>query len=207
MTVSERDSELIVAAQPFYDDTLAYHGWSHAEQVMEDSSRIIREMGNVGLAINEDLLLVAAAWHDAGHEDDRANEFDSKEHYAVQLLKDYIAKDLDDEKVAVLERAILATRYKVERTTPEEIILHYADIANMGYEYERFISFSIRLWREYGAGNWDNFVTKAEEVILQSALEAERELPLIGLPINASDSFPVMARVNVARLKQEVAPR
>lgn len=206
MNRAEKLQDLIDRAKPFYDDDLPYHGWPHAEQVMRDSSRIIREMGHYSLHVDEGLVLVAAAWHDAGHEDAQADNFESREHYAVWLAKQHIGPDLGDD-FEVIERAIMATRFGVERTQAEEIILHYADLANVGYEYDAFFECSTRLWREYGSPEWSKFVEKGSRVILQTADEAERELPLIGLPIDALSSFPARARANVARLQTEMGPR
>lgn len=206
MTSSRHIQSLIDRAQPYYDNELAYHGWSHAEQVIRDVARIIRAMGALSVYVYQDLLFVAAAWHDAGYSDPRAATFESKEHYSVFLAKREIGQKLGED-ADVLERAILATRKGVERTTDEEIILHYADIANMGYEYDEFYEFTVRLWHELGSPKWDEFLDRTKEVIGQCASEAERELPLIGLPTNTPDSFPVRARANVARLLQEPTPQ
>lgn len=206
MTIPRYIQELADCAKPFYDNELAYHGWPHAEQVMADTSRIIHEMGALSENIDENLALLSAAWHDAGHEDSQVDEFESKEHYAVFLVRRELGRELGDD-IEIVERAILATRFGVERTKPEEIILHYADVANMGYAYDEFIQFTVKLWREYGSPEWGKFVERGSKVILQTADEAERELPIIGLPIDTPSSFPVMARANVARLQTETGPR
>jgi hypothetical protein len=206
MTSPRHIQELIDKARVYYDDKLTYHGWPHAEQVMGDVKRIIRTMGALSVQTDQDLLLVAAAWHDAGYSDPRAGEFESKEHYSVFLAKREIGQKLGED-VEILERAILATRKGVERTTAEEIILHYADIANMGYEYEVFYEFTVRLWHELGSPNWHEFLDRTEQVIGQCATEAEQELPLVGLPTTTLDSFPMRARANVARLRQEPVPQ
>ncbi|MGB4762423.1 MAG: HD domain-containing protein [Candidatus Saccharimonas sp.] len=206
MTTAPHTQALIEHAMRFYDERLVYHGWSHAEQVMRDVARIIREVGALNVAVDQDMLLVAAAWHDAGYNDPRADEFESKEHYSVFLAKREIGQQLGEDG-EVLAQAILATRKNVQRTTPEEIILHYADVANMGYEYGEFMQFTMRLWYEYGSPEWSKFVEQADRAILQCAAEAERELPLIGLPIDTPSSFPVMSRANTAQLRQEPAPR
>lgn len=207
MTISHRTSELISRAKPFYDNDLPYHGWSHAEEVMEQSDRIISEMGRLGAGIDRELALLAAAWHDAGHEDVVAHDFESKEHYAVWLLRKHIGSDLVSGELEVLERAILATRFGVERLTPEEIILHYADIANMGFDYEDFLDHSIRLWQEYGSPAWPVFLNASQKVIQKSIDESKRELPIIKLGIDRASTFPVMAQSNLEQLLQESEPR
>ena len=198
---------LIDRAKPFYDEQLPYHGWSHAEEVMSESDRIIRQMGSLGANINRNITLIAAAWHDAGHEDEQASDFESKEHYAVWLVKETIGNELEAREVDLIERSILATRFGVSRLTPEEIILHYADMANVGYDYDRFLEHTLRLWREYGCPEWHSFVNQSSRVILQTIDEAGSELPLIGLPIDGPDSFPVSARANLERLVRENTPQ
>lgn len=205
MSISHHIRRLVDSAEPFYGD-LSYHGWSHAEQVMQDVKRIIRAMGVLSVHIDQNLLLVAAAWHDAGYSDPRADEFESKEHYAVYLANREVGQSLGED-IEVVERAILATRKHVHRTTPEEVILHYADVANMGYEYPVFYEFTIRLWRERGCPDWSEFLERTSQAIGQCVMEAEQELPLIGLPIDTPSSFPVIARANLAQLRQEPAPK
>ncbi len=203
MTSPRHIQELIDKARVYYDE-LTYHGWPHAEQVVRDVKRIVRAMGALSTQVDQDVLLIAAAWHDAGYADPRADDFESKEHYAVHLTKREIGQKLGDD-VEVVERAILATRKGIGRPTPEEVILHYADIANMGYEYDVFYEFTVRLWRERGCPQWHDFLVRTQEAIEQCAREAEQELPLIGMPTDTPDSFPVRARANLARLQQEPA--
>lgn len=143
--------EYIAAAQGHYTDAYRYHNWSHAVSVMEGVDTIADKLEAQGIKIARNTLRIAAAWHDAGyHRNHAALDFSTKEEYSAALLGDY----LQDKPVTNLQRnlmqtAIIATwHHHAELRTPPQIILHRADIANIGGPTDAFIENNILLLQE-----------------------------------------------------------
>ena len=90
------------------------------------------------------MLVLAAAWHDAGFDEKAAQEYPTKEEYASALLLKDIEDngiELDDSDKAFLDRAIKGTIMVPalqQRDTPEAKLLHYADMAYMTADWETF---------------------------------------------------------------------
>lgn len=117
-----------------------YHNKGHGIDVVNSAAELISQVpGDLFDDRQKGLLVLAAAWHDAGYGDDASqypegiNEGE-KECYAVHLFREYAAKELgeltDGDKDFV-ERAIMGTvmRPSVDRNSPEAALLHMADIA------------------------------------------------------------------------------
>ena len=118
---------------------LPYHHPGHMADVMQAVGELVKLLPGDGYrrAINpwhEELLVLAAAWHDAGFDDDEAQAYPTKEEYAIALMKEDIKSndiDLTDYEIALLDRAIrgtIMTPSLQQRDTPEAKLLHHADM-------------------------------------------------------------------------------
>ena len=147
---------------------LPYHHPGHMEDVMQAVSELVELLPGDGYqcTINpwqEDLLVLAAAWHDAGFDEEAAQAYPTKEEYAILL----ILEDLENNKIDLtggdinfLIRAIGGTIMTgpPQRDTPEAKLLHHADVAYMTADWETF-------WRgaeafhheEHPDMSWENF--------------------------------------------------
>ena len=79
---------------------LPYHHPGHMEDVMQAVSELVELLPGDGYrrAINpwhEELLVLAAAWHDAGFDEEAAQAYPTKEEYAILL----ILEDLENNKI------------------------------------------------------------------------------------------------------------
>ena len=128
---------------------LPYHHPGHMADVMQAVGELVKLLPGDGYrrAINpwhEELLVLAAAWHDAGFDDDEAQAYPTKEEYAIALMKEDIKSndiDLTDYEIALLDRAIrgtIMTPSLQQRDTPEAKLLHHADMADMTADWETF---------------------------------------------------------------------
>ena len=175
--------EYATAAERHYRPDYPYHNWNHALSVVSGIEAISTKLERRGLTIAKGALAVAAAWHDAGyHEDHRAKGFATKEAYSAALLDDY----LTDKPVGEWERdmmlsAISATfAHHPEMRTPYDLILHRADIANIGGPTSEFLENSHLLWSESRliTGKpiaWIEHVHHAAQFIRSTALEHDHE--------------------------------
>jgi hypothetical protein len=199
----ERSTELISQAQQFYNPALSYHNWNHAEEVMQASERWAAESdkfrSNTELI---DYLRVAAAWHDAGHDHDILEQFESKEAYSVHLMKETIGAQVSEAEFSVLEVAILGTRFNTPRDSDIARLLHYADIDNIGQNYNDFFVHNVLLWEERGKPSWQTWISDTDAVITQLAAEAHDELPLIGV----ANAFANSMAENSRKLADEPEP-
>jgi hypothetical protein len=128
---------------------LPYHYPGHMKDVMEAVGELVELLPDDGYPRvitpwQKDLLALAAAWHDAGFDDDKARVYPTKEEYAIALMKEDIKSneiDLTDREIAFLDRAIRGTIMVPalkQRDTPEAKLLHHADMAYMTADWETF---------------------------------------------------------------------
>lgn len=127
---------------------LPYHHPGHMKDVMQAVSELVELLPGDGYQRvidpwQESLLVLAAAWHDAGFDEKAAQEYPTKEEYASALLLKDIEDNgikLDDSDKAFLDRAIKGTIMTgpPQRDTPEAKLLHYADMAYMTADWETF---------------------------------------------------------------------
>lgn len=128
---------------------LPYHHPGHMKDVMQAVSELVELLPGDGYQRvidpwQESLLVLAAAWHDAGFDEVAAQEYPTKEEYASALLLKDIEDngiELDDSDKAFLDRAIKGTIMVPalqQRDTPEAKLLHHADMAYMTADWETF---------------------------------------------------------------------
>lgn len=164
-------------ASKCYPD-LPYHNVQHMKDVMEAVGELVKLLPDsyprVITPWQKDLLVLAAAWHDAGFDDDKARAYPTKEDYAIALMKEDIKSnkiDLTDREIAFLDRAIRGTIMVPalkQRDTPEAKLLHHADMAYMTADWETF-------WRgaeafhdeEHPDMSWEKFQKFEADFLLQ----------------------------------------
>lgn len=165
---------------------LPYHHPGHMKDVMQAVSELVELLPGDGYQRvidpwQESLLVLAAAWHDAGFDEKAAQEYPTKEEYASALLLKDIEDngiELDDSDKAFLDRAIKGTIMVPalqQRDTPEAKLLHHADMAYMTADWETF-------WRgaeafhdeEHPDMSWEDF-QKFEAKFLLQYIESLRD--------------------------------
>lgn len=138
----------VVRASKRYPE-LPYHHPGHMKDVMEAVGELVELLPDdsyprVITPWQKDLLALAAAWHDAGFDDDKARVYPTKEEYAIALMKEDLKSneiDLTSSDIAFLDRAIRGTIMVPalqQRDTPEAKLLHHADMAYMTADWETF---------------------------------------------------------------------
>lgn len=163
---SDQVAEYSAAAQVHYRADYPYHNWNHAVTVVSGTEIIAEKLERKGHLIAKGALAVAAAWHDAGyHENHSVKGFETKEAYSAALLDQFLEDKLVGEwERSMMSKAIIATwsNYAGPRA-PYELILHRADIANIGGPTDEFIESSLKL-REESAYTTDRLLTLEEYV-------------------------------------------
>ena len=148
---------------------LPYHHPGHMKDVMQAVSELVELLPGDGYQRvidpwQESLLVLAAAWHDAGFDEKAAQEYPTKEEYASALLLKDIEDngiELDDSDKAFLDRAIKGTIMVPalqQRDTPEAKLLHHADMAYMTADWETFWHGAEAFHHEeHPDMSWENF--------------------------------------------------
>lgn len=172
---------------------LPYHHPGHMKDVMQAVSELVEllpgdDYQRVIGPWQESLLVLAAAWHDAGFDEEAARAYPTKEEYAIALMKEDIKSnkiDLTDHDIAFLDRAIRGTIMVPalqQRDTPEAKLLHHADMAYMTADWETF-------WRgaeafhdeEHPDMSWEKF-QKFEADFLPKYMESlENDFQSLGI--------------------------
>lgn len=106
---------------------LLYHNRSHTERVVQTASDIARHYGLGGRDLF--VVLVAAWFHDIGYYDDRNNHEQAGAARAEAFLK---GEGVDDETVAAVTAAIMATRVPQSPSNQLEEIVCDADLYHFG---------------------------------------------------------------------------
>lgn len=202
--------DLALAAKPYYSDEIEYHNWSHAEAVLSDVKILADRVMGRGIHLSREALAIAAAWHDAGyHENHERLGFSTKEHYSAQLADDFlISEAVHFETRTIVKRAILGTIHGAHREGIHGLILHRADISNVGGPYADFLAKTTALWQEHETMTgqrtlWSKHVEGTQKFIAFSIKEALEELPILGETVGENDSFDTVARNNSLSLGLE----
>ena len=124
--------------------SLPYHNTQHMDDVVQMTKELIRLVPRYTFSTQQhELLVIAAAWHDAGYDHLAAKEYWCKEAYSVALFVQDSQREgleLDSEAYAFVERAILGTIVvpPLQRDTLEAKLLHLADIGFLFADWQTF---------------------------------------------------------------------
>lgn len=204
--------ERFIAAAESQYNPLPYHGWGHAQAVMQSLDTLLSRMERRGMRFPEakrNGLIVAAAWHDVRFGGEYANKgFDSEEAYAAHLAVSYLnQQNADPAIISLIEESILATRHNTQHRSLAGLALHRADIDNIGGPYDGFLAANNLLFEEAAVlGNPIDLATHKERTAKFVAFtinEMRRDLPRLGEHIGTSNSFDTIAAQNLARYLSE----
>lgn len=212
----EQVLEYSSAAFKHYTPDYDYHNWDHALSVAGGTEAITTKLESKGVVTARGAMAIAATWHDAGyHEDHTSKGFTTKEEYSAALLEEYLSnKPVSDLEKSIMLQSIIATwaNYPDHRS-PHQLILHRADIANIGGPTDEFIENSIKLWREsqHISGKkipWQKYVDGASHFIELTYTEHDDEslhnfIDPEDTTLDVNDTpFAMQALVNIKALRE-----
>ena len=168
--------------------SLPYHNTQHMDDVVQMTKELIRLVPRYTFsAQQQELLVIAAAWHDAGYDHPAANEYWCKEAYSVALFAQDNQREgpvLDSEACAFVERAILGTIVvpPLQRSTLEAKLLHLADIGFLFVDWQTF-------WRgtmayrveEQPDTPWVEFLQRQQRFFAMCLAEMQTDGLLLGI--------------------------
>ena len=198
----EQVEEYVGRARQYYQmpgpEALPYHNWGHAVDVYwhaDDLARMSRR--KLGSQVNRSLLLVAAAWHDAGYHVPLEG-FPTKEYRSAALARAAMPELTEEEQGIIAASIIDTTVNKHPKFGNQGITLHFADIGYMAApSYEVFLDSLGKMREEWGAPSWNETVARTTAFAEQLLQEAQSDLARI---LTAED-----LEVWVARLETNIA--
>ncbi len=189
---------------------LPYHNFLHALNVTRHAIDLADRCTAHGIPIEEELIIPAALWHDAGyHSDHLAAGCKTKEHYSAYLA----ARDLRGNASAPhwleIHGVILATALDTPIVSNEQSVLALADLVEVTGSYERFLRANKSLRREQqllGRELCDDEWRAQTRDVLTPLLERElRFLPVPPAPLReALDRLRRQGRANLERFLHEI---
>jgi len=205
-------ADLILPAKDHYSAALPYHNWQHALDVMKGAQELIERLSQKGIVVDRPVIMVAAAWHDAGyHEDYKKRGYKTKEHFSAALAADFLEQaSVSHEIIKKVQIAILGTIHYAKREELEALVLHRADIANIGSDYKAFRHNNSLLYKEVALHGkqpaWPDWMQGTADLIDKLVAEAKQELPRLGETLSGPESFITNATRNARRLSGEQTP-
>lgn len=136
-------------ASRFYEPALPYHNFSHALKAVKAGRKIIKNCRSYGVTIDEDAVLCALLFHDAGYADYKKRGFKKREDCAAYLAETSLKKPGADKKfIGKVRSAILSTEREGKFMTNEARAVRAADLSGLVASYKTFLKNNAKLKRE-----------------------------------------------------------
>lgn len=185
-------TKLELIAKKYYSP-LPYHNFQHALEVKSYAQKLIRRCQKYKVPVNQDIVIIAALFHDAGYDQVKNN----KEAYSCQIA----ARALKKMKYSLsfiqeVKQTIMATKSGYPLRTTEQKILRAADLSGFMNSYPKFLQASRKIQQEYKVlYKNDDFPIKTWAKLVASYLKPNIKLT----PEYAKDSWSHKARENIKR--------
>ncbi|MDN3664532.1 Pycsar system effector family protein [Algibacter miyuki] len=124
------------------ENNFTYHTIAHTQRVVENA-KVLAELANIDAA-QQELLLIAAWFHDTGYTEDKNNHEAASVTIAQSFLSDEKCPEAD---IATISKIILATKMDVTPVTDLEKIIKDADCSHIGSK--NYIEISELLRKEW----------------------------------------------------------
>lgn len=177
--------ELSERARPHYIDTLPYHNWEHARDVMTVAVDIARRSPVSEVSNRGQLLQIAAAWHDADYHVEDPTDHRTKEERSADLVRLHLTQLTASARSDIASAIIDTTVSKTHKDSLLSEALHAADI---GYFFatQRHFYRRLSLMRdEWGSPDWQTTAARTIAFGEQLTEEMHDSLPRLLTPSDA----------------------
>lgn len=180
-----------------YYTALPYHNFQHALQVRKNAIRFARRCRKYNIPINQEVIEIAALFHDAGYWEVKKD----KEEHSAKIAEIELKKVGYPEKfINKIKKTIMATKGGWPLRTAEQKVIRAADLLSFAAGYKKFWEASKRIQKEYGIlYKTDRFPVKKWTELVESYLKPDIQLT----PKYKSDKFHVKARRNIERFLKD----
>lgn len=176
--MKESINPVAARARVHYSESLPYHNWSHARDVMDNVDVLCERAHKFGAQVQRSIMQIAAAWHDAAYHEPMDGTYPTKEERSAALVMSELA-DLSDQDRRIIASAIIDTTVdKTPKDSTEGVLLHFADIGYFATEdYSEFLEKLILMRAEWGDVSWDETIHRTKQFAENVIQEALHELP------------------------------
>lgn len=127
-------------------ENLPYHNFKHAETVRKNTLKFIKRCKKYGVAVDEEVLMIAALFHDAGYSEVKTN----KEAHSAKIAEKELRKiKYPSKKIAEVKATIMATEKEGPLKTTEQKIIRASDLLSFTVGYKEFLSTSKKIQKEH----------------------------------------------------------
>lgn len=150
-----------------------------------------------GIKVNEEIIIIAALFHDAGYEEVKEN----KEQHSCKIMESELKKlNYSIKEINEVKNTIMATEKDYKLTTSEQKILRASDLSGFMFSYQEFKVSSDRIREEFKVlYPGKKFPIKKWTELVESYL-----IPEIRLTQNyEQDNFHGKAKENIQRFLKE----
>ena len=187
---------LSVIAEKHYTK-IPYHNFEHALDVRNYSLKLINRCKKYKIKIDEESIIIAALFHDAGYTEVKEN----KEKHSCKIVEEELTKlNYSKEKINIVKENIMATAKGEKLKTTEQKILRASDLHNFMASYSKFKEASRKIREEFKIlYPGQEFPIKKWTELVESYLEEEIQLT----PEHKKDDFHNKARENIKKFLLE----
>lgn len=180
VSIELRD-KLCMRAKQYYSDTMLYHNWHHAQDVVDNVRMLVNYSNSPEIIGEGNLLCIAAAWHDADYHVKDLADFATKEERSAALANTKLP-ELSEEQRALVVGCILDTTVSIKpKSSVFGEVLHIADVGYFAAPIEHFMDRLVYMWQEWGRPDWANAVERTtafgKEVIDESLALMPQVMP------------------------------
>lgn len=132
-------------AKRHYED-LPYHNFKHAQTVRNNTLKFIKRCRKHEVALDEEVLMIAALFHDAGYSEVKSD----KEAHSAKIAERELRKiKYPPSRIAKVKETIMATEKNWPLNTVEQKIIRASDLLSFTTSYKKFLDSSKKIQKEY----------------------------------------------------------
>lgn len=197
------EQKLIADAKDQYINSLPYHNWSHALDVITNAAELCDRASKFGAQVDRSLLLIAAAWHDADYYLPVEGESRTREERSADLVHEKLT-DLSEEKREIIKSAIIDTTVGKESIdSTMGILLHFADIGYFAYpDHAKFLD-RMQKWQQENNYSDEEVVKMTRKFGRYIVDEAHKYLP-VAIGNSGSRKWIDRVEANITQLQSHV---
>lgn len=175
---------------------LPYHNFEHALSVKKYALKLVRRCKKYKISVNQEIVEIAALFHDAGYTDVKNN----KEEHSCQIVEQELKKlKYPPQTIRQIKQTIMATQAGYLLKTIEQKILRAADLSSFTASYQQFLANSQKIEKEYFLLYNKNLPTKKWLRTMKLYLKPK----IILTPQYKKDGFHTRAKRNIDKYLQE----
>lgn len=199
----ELQQELSERAKKHYSNSLPYHNWDHALDMMDIVADIADRSIHPEIRGKRNLLIVTAAWHDADYAIEDLGDFESKEARSAELAVKSLPELNQEDRNLLYGGIIDTTVAKHPKGSLFGEVTHAADVGYFAASPARFMGRLILMREEWGAPSWEETVRRTVAFGATVIGEAEHVMPKV---LNTADSeaWIVQISTNLENLQTDL---